>query len=101
MTSDSHAIIVSRNDYPVIIIIVGAVVLAASIFASSNDFALFIAPLSIVIIGVGIVLTVKRNDAASRKGKGLARHQRFILFNATMLLLALFSYVLAIIITSQ
>lgn len=93
----------SRNNYyPIIVIIAGVAVLMESIFASSNDFALLIAPLSIVIIGVGIVLTLKRNNADDmRKIKGLARYQRFILFNVAMLLLAFFSYALAVIITSQ
>ena len=88
--------IVSRNDYPIIIVIVGTAVLFGTFF-TGNEFAFFIIrPLSIVIIGVGAVLTVKRRDASG--GNGLARYQRFILFCVAMLLLSFFAYALIVMI---
>lgn len=93
MARKDHTTIITRNGYPILIIIMGVAVLSISLL-TGGEFAFFIVnPLSIVIIGVGAALTAKRNN----KSKGLAKHQRFILFCIAMVLLAFFAYFLIVI----
>jgi hypothetical protein len=93
----SRAGTVGRNDYPIIIVITGIVILAASFFTGNEFVRFIISPLSIIMTGIGAVLTVKRNDSSLNKRKGFVKYQRVILFVVSMLLLSFFAYVLVVI----